>query len=160
MISLSLAKPSDARELGELYHSCMVEIYGDSDKVRSVEDCIQYFKNKKCNDTLLGFYDNRIVAFCCYGKAKDDTFYNDAGEIYGLYILKEFQRRGNGRNILHEAVRKLRREEYNEIVTWIDPKNEDAVAFFEALGFILGNVEKEMNINGCKYTVNRYFRNI
>lgn len=160
MISLRLAKPSDARELGALYHSCLAEIYGASDKVRSVEDCIQYFKQKKCNDTLVGFYDNRIVAFCCYGKAKDDTFYNEAGEIYGLYILEEFQRWGNGRNILHEAVRKLRREEYNEVVTWIDPENENAVAFFEALGFILGNVEKEMNINGCDYTVKRYFRNI
>lgn len=160
MIALRLAKPSDARELGELYNACLSEIYGESEKVKGVDECVQYFKNKKCNDTLLGVYDDRIVAFCCYGKAKDDTFYQDAGEIYGLYILEEFQRHGNGRNLLHEAVRKLRREEYNEVVTWIDPENENAVAFFEALGFILGSVEKEMETNGYTYTVKRYFRNI
>ncbi|MBE6116605.1 MAG: GNAT family N-acetyltransferase [Erysipelotrichaceae bacterium] len=160
MISLRLAKPTDARELGELYHTCMDEIYGKSSKVRKIEECIQYFRNNKCNDTLIGIYDNRIVAFCCYGMAKDDTFYRDAGEIYGLYILKDYQRRGNGRNLLHEAVRKLRREEYNEIVTWIDPENEDAVAFFEALGFIQSNMEKEIISNGDSYTVKRYFRNI
>ena len=77
-----------------------------------------------------------------------------------MYILEEFQRRGNGRNMLHEAVRKLRREEYNEVVTWIDPENINAVAFFEALGFILGNVKKEVNVNGTSYIVKRYFRNI
>ena len=160
MIALRLARPSDARELGELYHACMLEIYGESSKVKSVDQYIEYFRSKKCNDTLAGVYDNRIVGFCCYGKARDDTFYQDAGEIYALYILEEFQRRGNGRNMLHEAVRKLRREEYNEVVTWIDPENINAVAFFEALGFILGNVKKEVNVNGTSYIVKRYFRNI
>ena len=71
-------------------------------------------------------------------------------------VKKEYQRLGDGRRILHEAVRQLRRQEYSRAMCWIDRDNEDAISFFKALGFIFTGETRENR----ELTLDKYFRTI
>ncbi len=160
MVTLKLAKPEDAKRLGEVLFNCLKETYGDDPRIGSVEDYVNYFKKNKCNDTVLGIYDSKIAGFCNYGKELDDNFFTDAGEVYNLYILKDFQKHGDGRRLLHEAVRKLRQQEYNTAVVWIDEDNKNAMGFYEALGFKNSNLSYDYECEGKTYKKIQFMRNI
>ena len=155
MVTLKLAKPENAKELGNLLHECFVEYHGCEVPGFSPEDCRAYFSNRRCRDTVTGIYDGHIIGFCTFGKAEDEYF-RDAGSIEYIMVKKEYQRLGDGRRILHEAVRQLRRQEYSRAMCWIDRENEDAISFFKALGFIFTGEEKEKG----ELTLQKYFRTI
>lgn len=140
MINLRLAKAKDAEKLGQLYYRCWMDLYPNivpEDKFQpiSLEDAINDFKKTKCRDIIEGWVGDELVGFCSYGNCRDDDVLADTGEVYRLYVLSEYQRRGEGRRLLHEAVRMLRREEYNQVVIWTLVDNPYAISFYEALGF-------------------------
>ena len=155
MITLKLAKPDNARELGELFYSCLLENYPETEDQYTLKNCTDYFRRRKCEDTVMGIYDGKVVGFCTYGQS-DDEFMKDSGEINYLFVLKDYQRHGDGRRILHEAVRKLIRQEYNQVICWVDSRNEEGKGFYEALGFRPSEFERTEN--GITWV--RYFKSI
>ena len=155
MITLKLAKPENAKELGELFYSCLLENYPDTIEEYSLKNCTDYFHRRRCEDTVMGIYDGKVVGFCSFGQA-DDEFMRDSGEINYLFVLKDYQKHGDGRRILHEAIRKLIREEYNQVICWVDSCNEEANGFYQAMGFRQSeDIKTERGITWV-----RYFRSI
>jgi ribosomal protein S18 acetylase RimI-like enzyme len=55
------------------------------------------------------------------------------GEIYALYLLKEYQRRGIGRQLVQAMVRQLVDHDLNSMLIWVLETNP-ARKFYEALG--------------------------
>ena len=164
MITLKVAQPKDARKLGELLFECNQVMSGemqvaDAQCDQSLEDCIQSFRQNRCCDVITGWYETQMVGFCNYGPGRDRDILKDTGEIYHLFIKPEHQRGGDGRRMLHEAIRKLRREEYSQVVVWVSEENIVAMAFYEALGFKNDGayrfVDEEEKIKEI-----RFFRNI
>jgi len=164
MITLKVAQPKDARKLGELLFECNKVIAGamqaaDASCDQSLEDCIQSFRQNRCCDVITGWYEAQMVGFCNYGPGRDSDILKDTGEIYHLFIKPEYQRGGDGRRMLHEAIRKLRREEYSQVVVWVGEDNIVAMAFYEALGFKNDGayrfIDEEEKIKEI-----RFFRNI
>ena len=140
MITLKVGQTKDARRAGELLYACNQELNKDGscsfNKINAtLEDCVQHFQKTMCMDVITGWYGDEMVGICTYGPARGENFLKDAGEIYTLYIEPEYQRNGDGRRMVHEAIRKLRREEYNGVVVWIGETNIAALAFYDALGF-------------------------
>ena len=155
MVTLKLAKPDNAKELGILFNECFTVYHGCDTEGYTVEECTEYFRNRKCRDTVIGIYDGNIIGFCTFGKAEDEYF-RDAGCVEYIMVKKDYQRLGDGRRILHEAIRQLRRQEYSRVMCWLDSENEDAVGFFKALGFIFtGEAKKDGEL-----TLQKYFRTI
>ena len=158
MIAMRLAKSEDYEALGKLYYLCWQQSHEDDDAVwGEEEDFIRYFKTRKCRDTIEGFLDNQMVGFCRYGNCKDSDVLPDTGEIYQLYVLKEYQRQGDGRRLLHEAIRRLRRADYNRVTMWVEEDDDDIIGFVNALGFKPDGAER-MNVANVREV--RYFRNI
>ena len=155
MVTLKLAKPENAKELGTLFHECFMTYHNCETEGYTLEECTAYFSNRRCCDTVIGIYDGNIIGFCTFGKAEDEYF-RDAGSIEYIMVKKEYQRLGDGRRILHEAVRQLRRQEYSRAMCWIDRENEDAISFFKALGFIFTGEARENR----ELTLDKYFRTI
>jgi GNAT superfamily N-acetyltransferase len=66
------------------------------------------------------------------------------GEIYGIYILKPFQRRGLGRKLTTAIARALIRKGIESMLIWVLEKNT-ATGFYEALGGVrLGESQAAM----------------
>lgn len=164
MISMSIAKSKDADELSELYYECWCETYPailgeNSLKKVSKEKFAEQFRQTKCRDIILGRLDSHLIGFCSFGPSREEGTLKDTGEIYGVYVLNAYKNQGEGRRLLHEAVRQLRREEYNTVEVWILENNHDAVAFYEALGFIPTDKVRRYSPRS-PYKERCYFRNI
>lgn len=140
MISLRLANKNDAAELGNLYYLYCQDMYGDYlnqgvNNTLTVEDCINKFKETKCTDVIVGTFDNKIVGFCSFGKCKDKEAMPNTGEIYQLYVMDDYRLKGDGRRMLHEAIRILTREEYDSVVTKCLSNQHGVIRFYENVGF-------------------------
>ncbi|HHX30401.1 MAG TPA: GNAT family N-acetyltransferase, partial [Clostridiaceae bacterium] len=56
-----------------------------------------------------------------------------AGEIMALYLLRDFQDRGLGFQLMKAAMEELNK--MPQIILWVLEGNERAIRFYESLGF-------------------------
>lgn len=84
-------------------------------------------------DRLLVAKDGgRVVGFAGYGPYRDGTL-PDTGEIFALYILKEYFGTGLGQRLMDAALEKL--EGYGRAALWVLEDNKRAIRFYEKCGF-------------------------
>ena len=69
------------------------------------------------------------------GCRDDDLDLNATGEIWGIYLVPAYWRRGIGTWTVHEAERLLQARGYRAVVLWVLEDNTEARRFYEALGF-------------------------
>ncbi len=85
--------------------------------------------------TYLAEEDGLIVGFAQCGANRDlemDAAF--AGELYGIYLLKEWQQKGLGRQLVKTASRFLVSHELKSMIVWALASNRSACRFYEALG--------------------------
>ncbi len=74
----------------------------------------------------------QIIGFVSGGSERtDDTIY--IGELYAIYILKEYQGQGIGRLLTETLVKRLLKDDMNTMLLWVLADNP-ARRFYEALG--------------------------
>lgn len=110
----------------------------------SVEKCIAIAKSWP-DRTLVAKVDGKVVGkvvgFACYWKNNDSSLIH-TGEIYAIYVLKQYQCQQIGYRLRKEALMKLK--EYDWIVLWVLKENQKAISFYQRLGFSLDGVEQEI----------------
>lgn len=52
------------------------------------------------------------------GNIENEGFYKRRGEIYAIYILKEYQKKGIGRKLLNSTFNKLNSLGMNSTIIW------------------------------------------
>ena len=136
------AKSSDSKEIIEVNVKTWLTTYSGimpeqvlKNKVDNMEESI-----KKCEKTvedddnvLVAIKDKKIVGIVSFGKAKSIDNGKKTGQIYSLYVLKEYQRQGIGKKLFLEAKNALNKQGYKKIiVTCIvqNPANE----FYKKIG--------------------------
>ena len=93
-------------------------------------------------DNLLVAKDGeRVVGFVGYGPARGDE---GAGEVFALYVLEEYQRRGIGYALMREALSRL--EGRRVVFLWVLKENAKAIRFYERVGFQPDGGEKEITL--------------
>lgn len=114
-----------------------------------------YLKNKvtfeyclamaqKYPDNILVAKDGeRVVGFAAYGKYRDDSI-ADCGEIYAIYVLKEYQKKKIGYALMRASCDKLK--EYKRIALWVLKDNRKAIDFYEKYGFSPDGTESEITL--------------
>lgn len=74
-----------------------------------------------------------IVGFASCGLDRDgDELYK--GELYAIYIFKEYQNKGIGRMLLNRVVNKFIELKINSMIIWALENNYTACRFYEANG--------------------------
>ena len=74
---------------------------------------------------------DRVVGFVGYGTWRDDP--EHVGEVYALYVLKEYHGLGVGRRLMDAALEELRA--YPQVCLWVLKANSRAIRFYEKCGF-------------------------
>ncbi len=74
-----------------------------------------------------------IAGFAGGGISRKDTP-DYLGELYAIYILQEYQRRGIGRELTRTAVENLLKMKLDSMLIWVLAQNMLARSFYEALG--------------------------
>lgn len=98
-------------------------------------------KNKKyifvaedVNDGIIGF------ATCGIERENDNK---SIGELYAIYILKDYQNKGIGKLLFNSVKEKLEALNYSSMHIWVLEANHQACRFYEAMG---GKKLKEQEI--------------
>lgn len=83
-----------------------------------------------------------IVGFVACGREQGEHKAYD-GELYALYLLEPFQRKGLGRMLFQTAVNQLRTAGYGSMLLWVLEGNP-AIRFYEAMGGVLLGTRTEL----------------
>jgi ribosomal protein S18 acetylase RimI-like enzyme len=75
----------------------------------------------------------RIIAQASGGPEREGMPGYD-GELYGLYVLQAYQRRGTGRELMQTIARRLIADGFRAMILWVLKDNLKARAFYEAMG--------------------------
>ena len=74
-----------------------------------------------------------VVGFASGGRERaGETGYT--GELYAIYVLDSFQRRGYGRELVRAVVAGMREMELEDMLIWVLRDNRPARDFYERLG--------------------------
>lgn len=97
-----------------------------------------------------------IVGFLALGPCRDPGTDGAAcGEVYALYLVPAYWRKGIGRMMSRAADRVLLSRGYSRAVLWVLAGNERACQFYEAMGFVADGETRVMNmgapVNGIRY---------
>ncbi len=73
------------------------------------------------------------------------------GELYAIYVLKDHQGKGLGRDLFLSTVRELHKRGINNMVLWVLKDNDPSRRFYEAMGGELTD-EKQFELAGVTLT--------
>ena len=90
-------------------------------------------------NTLVAKDGARVIGFACAGAVNGEI---DAGEVYALYVLEEYQHQGIGYALMREALSLLKG--CRVVILWAFKENAKAIRFYERVGFRLDGTEKEI----------------
>lgn len=97
----------------------------------TLEHCMQ-IAWQGTDHSFIAVQDSQVVGFVGYGPLRD-SYAEKIGEIYGLYLLPQYQGRGIGRALLRFAVKAL--FDQRKIQLWVLQQNQKAICFYENFGF-------------------------
>ncbi len=75
-----------------------------------------------------------VVGFVMGGLNRDEDANVFKGEIYGIYILDEYQGKGTGRRLFIRGVQSLLQDGMDSVKVWVLADNVKARGFYERLG--------------------------
>ncbi|WP_090085518.1 GNAT family N-acetyltransferase [Lentibacillus persicus] len=78
-------------------------------------------------------HDGKIVGFSSGGKEREGKYNHYDGELYAIYILKEYQGKGIGKKLVKPIVDELTKAGFRSMLVWV-LKDNDATYFYENLG--------------------------
>ena len=85
----------------------------------------------------------RVVGFVDFGHYRLDGLH-DAGEVYAIYVLKEYYGKGIGYALMKRAFDAL--SEYPQTAVWVLTGNERAIRFYKRCGFEFDGEKKEIEL--------------
>ena len=102
---------------------------------------------ESCEEKAFRWRDNifvakdgeRVVGFVGYGAAPGE---DGAGEVFALYLLEEYQKRGIGYALMRRALDEL--SGCRVVRLWAFAENRKALSFYERVDFRLDGTEKEI----------------
>lgn len=94
-------------------------------------------------DIYVAEKEGEIVAFLAIGPCRDfDLNQETTGEIYALYVVPEYWRKGIGRSMCRRAEQIFKSLSYSQVVLWVFQDNVAAVQFYRAMEFRADGVTK------------------
>ena len=103
---------------------------------------------EKCEEIAYKWPDNiyvakdgeKVVGFVGYGECRNEDL-SGAGEIFAIYILKEYYGTGVGKALMEKGLEILNNP---LIAVWVLKDNARAIRFYEKCGFRFDGTEKEI----------------
>ena len=141
------ARPEDADGRGYVHYKSWQETYKgripDAALAgHTLEKCREIARSRPDN-TLVAQLCGQIVGFACYGPCRDPDL-PQAGEVMSLYLLRQAQGMGVGRQLMDAALEKL--AHYDTIALWVLRENAPAIEFYRHYGFRPDGRSQEISV--------------
>jgi L-amino acid N-acyltransferase YncA len=118
----------------ETYQGIVMQDYLDSLKMEDREPLWEKSLSESADSSPVFVAVNsegEIVGFASFGKERTGKFEAD-GELYAIYILKEYQRGKLGLRMLQAGLEEIQKLKYQSMLVWVLADNESR-KFYESL---------------------------
>jgi ribosomal protein S18 acetylase RimI-like enzyme len=152
-VTLRKARPDDAPQLARIHVAAWQKAYqgivpGKTLAQFTVEARTERFRAflaEGTAETCLAEHDNKAVGFITLGGCRDTDLENSkTGEIWGIYILPEYWRRGLGKSLCEQGQKLLALRGFITATLWVLEANDQARAFYGAMGFSPDGATKQL----------------
>ena len=82
--------------------------------------------------TYIAVENGKVIGFADFGAYRGEDIAN-AGEVYAIYLLKEYYGKGAGTALMNEALSRMNK--YERAAVWVLQGNERAIGFYRKCGF-------------------------
>ena len=86
---------------------------------------------------------DRAIGFADYGPCRDAEDADD-GEVYAIYVLRDYHGAGVGPALMTAALERL--EDRRKVVVWVLQGNERAIRFYQKMGFRLDGKQQTIRL--------------
>lgn len=163
-MKLRRATAIDAPALAKVHVSSWREAYAGIVPSSHLRDFTVEFREESfreslasgAEETYVAEHSRTVVGFLTLGGCRDlDVVSCTTGEIWGIYVSPEWWRKGIGRYLCEQGEAILSSRGYLCVKLWVLESNDQARAFYEAMGFECDGAIKQVNI-GATLSVIRY----
>jgi len=167
-VKLRRAAPTDAPALAiahvaawqQAYPGIVPESHLQGFTVERRTKCFRQSLANGAEETYVAEHDVQVVGFLTLGDCRDaDGDVQTVGEIWGIYLLPEFWRKGIGRFLCEQAEAMLVSRGRSSAMLWVLEANGQAKRFYEAMGFEADGATKQVNL-GAPIKAIRYHKKL
>ena len=115
--------------------------------------------NAGTSKTLVAEISEGVVGFINFGperEEKSSSPIHTVGEIMAVYVTPKLWKHGVGTQLTMEALSRMKSTSTTKVVLWVLAENDRAIGFYERLGFIFQNVNKEAEVLGKMCLIHQY----
>ncbi len=105
----------------------------------TLEKCIEISAGRTDGTLVALNEEGSVIGFASCGACRDEDL-TDTGEVYAIYVLKEYHGMHAGSALMRECLKRL--SGYPAAVVWTLAENRKAIAFYEHMGFRKDGTEK------------------
>ena len=109
-------------------------------KKRSLGSC-RGIAHRWRDGILVAEMGENVIGFVAYGAYRDQTL-PQCGEIYAIYVLREYHGKQVGYALMNAAFERL--SDHAQIAVWVLKGNERAIRFYERYGFHFDGTEQQI----------------
>lgn len=152
-MTLRRATRVDDGELGRVHSQAWRETYrgiisDDYLEYLTPERSTVIFAHRAPANTFVLEEEHRIAGFAVVGHSRETNTAPRTGELCGLYVLKAFQGRGGGQQLLDASLTRLKLVGYRHCILWVLAENQNARGFYEKNGFLPDGAVQYPNLGG------------
>lgn len=134
MIQIKLLETDDDKEQKAYVHW---QTWQETYEKLLPSDVMETYTLDRCRDltfrypdnTLIATIDGKVIGFASFGLTD-----NDQGEVFAIYLLKDYHGHGLGYQLLQATLEKLRPAK--TVSLWVLADNKPAISFYERCGFV------------------------
>jgi len=146
-IQWTKATPSDVHLLQELSIQTFNDTFKDQNSPENMKAYLdkafnlQQLEKEMANDSsdfYFIYFNEQLAGYMKMNTndAQSENMGNDSLEVERIYIKRDFQKHGLGKYLLNQAIEIAREQDKRKIWLGVWEKNENAIAFYEKMGFI------------------------
>jgi ribosomal protein S18 acetylase RimI-like enzyme len=165
-ITVRLAEPKDAAQIAKVhvetwqsaYRGQIPQSYLDS---LSVEDRKKKWdsylaKPEENATTIIGVVDGKIVGFCSVDKTRSDDMDETTGELWAIYVDRDYAGKGVGSALHDKGMNILRERGFKKAILWVLTSNDVTRQWYEKKGWkvegkTIVDPEHGLNLHETRY---------
>jgi ribosomal protein S18 acetylase RimI-like enzyme len=111
-------------------------------------------------DTIVAEVDGKIVGFCSVSHCRDTDILNSTGELWAIYVDKDYAGKGVGTAIHNKGLNILKNKKFTHATLWVLTSNNKARKWYEARGWRVEGKTKSDKRDGFSLEETRYIINL
>lgn len=105
---------------------------------------------------FLAVVEESVVGFSCGGVSNDEDARSTTGEIWSIYLLREFWDKGIGKELHDVLLEEAQKRGFDEATLWVMESNDRTRRWYERQGWTLDGSQKTVELWETEISEIRY----